>query len=110
MVKVCNNSSHPTLIDLVQVLSFGRHSSQENSFIRALIMSFHDPFNASIYPSNECDVIPSKNSGRKLSHFVAILSLVPIQALFYSLRNTSGFSPLFPLKTRMTILILILSF
>jgi hypothetical protein len=99
-----------TLVDSVQVLSFGKHSSQKNSFIKALIMSFHDLFNAFVCPSNQCDYVPSKNSGRKLSHFVAILSRVPIQALFYFPRNTSRSSPLLPLKTGITMLLCILSY
>jgi len=72
-------------------------------------MSIHDPFNFSVYRSNQSDAIPSKNSGRKLSHSVAVLSPVLIQACLYSLKNTSGSSPLFPLKIGITILILILS-
>ncbi len=59
-------------------------------------MSFHDPFNSSVCRSNQNDAVPSKNSGRKLSHSAAVLSLVPIQARLYSLKNTSGSSPLLP--------------
>jgi hypothetical protein len=72
-------------------------------------MSFHDPFNSSVCCSNQNDAVPSKNSGRKLSHSAAILSPVPIQARLYYLKNTSGSSPLLPLKTGITILIIILS-
>jgi hypothetical protein len=56
-------------------------------------MSFHDPFNASICHSNQCDVVPSKNLGNKLNHFIVVLSLVPIQALLYSFKNILGSSP-----------------
>ncbi len=72
-------------------------------------MSFHDPFNAYVCDSNQWDAILSKNSGKKLSHFVVVLSPVPIQALLYSLKNTLGFSSLLPLKTGITMLIIILS-
>jgi hypothetical protein len=72
-------------------------------------MSFHDPFNFFVCRSNQNDVVPSKNSRRKLSHYVAILSPVPIQGRLYSFENILGSSPLLPLKTEITILILILS-
>jgi hypothetical protein len=73
-------------------------------------MSFHDPFNASVYHSNQWDVIPSKNSRKKLSHSVVVLSPVLIQILLYSLKNTLGSSPLLPLKIGITVLIFILSY
>jgi hypothetical protein len=66
-------------------------------------MSFHDPFNVFVYRLNQCDDVPSKNLGKKLNHFTIILSLVPIEAFLYSLKNTSlkntsRSSPLLPLK------------
>jgi hypothetical protein len=73
-------------------------------------MSFHDPFNVSICRSNQCDVIPSKNSRKKLRHSVVVLSPVPIQTFLYSLQDTSRSSPLLPLKTKITMLLLMLSF
>jgi hypothetical protein len=97
-----------SLVDSIQVLNFGRHFSQIFFFIRALIMSFHDPLNASICHSNKCDVVPSKNLRKKLSHSIVVLNPVLIQALLYSFKNTSRSSPLLPLKTRITMLNFIL--
>ncbi len=68
-------------------------------------MSFHDPLNVFVYCSNQCDVVPFKNSRKKLNHFIIVLSLVPIQALF---KNISRSSPLLPLKIGITMLIFIL--
>jgi hypothetical protein len=56
------------LIDLVQLLSFSRHSSHF-FFTRALIMSFHDPFNVYVYRSNQFDIVPSKNSRKQIKPF-----------------------------------------
>jgi hypothetical protein len=95
-------------INSVQVLNFGRHFSHKTPSLGALVLSFNDPFNTSIYRSNQCDVVPSKNSGRKLSHYAAVLSPELIQTLLYSFKNTLGSSPLIPLKTGITMLILIL--
>jgi hypothetical protein len=61
--------------------------------------------NASICHSNQCDVLPFKNLGKKLSHSIVILKLVPIQALLYSLKTTSRSSPFLPLKIGLTMII-----
>jgi hypothetical protein len=71
-------------------------------------MSFHDPFNVYVCHSNQWDVVPSKNSGKKLSHYVVVLNPIPIQVILYSLKNTLRFSPLIPLKIKITMLIFIL--
>ncbi len=71
-------------------------------------MSFHDPFNAFVYYSNQCDVIPSKNSRNKSNHFTVVLNPIPIQVFLYSFKNTSGSSPLLPIKAGITMLIFIL--
>jgi hypothetical protein len=53
----------------------------------ALVMSFHDPFNVFVYCSNQCDVVPFKNSRKKLSHSINVLSPVPLWIEKQHLRN-----------------------
>jgi hypothetical protein len=50
-------------------------------------MSFHDPFNVFVYRSNQCDVVPFKNLGKKLSHSIIVLNPVLIQVFLYSFKN-----------------------
>ncbi len=71
-------------------------------------MSFYDPFNAYVCHSNQCDVTPSKNLEKKLSHFIVVLSPISIHVLLYSFKNISGSSPLLPLKIEITIVIIII--
>jgi hypothetical protein len=53
-------------------------------------MSFHDPFNAFVYCSNQCDATPFKNLRNKLSHYVAVPHSIPIKVLLYSLKKYFG--------------------